>query len=80
MAKQEYINLGELARRTSLSKRTLRSWVRASECPLPCFKVKGRLLFRWTEVEKWMQNFRVKTVNVNEVVNGILDEFGKENR
>jgi len=77
-AEIEYIDLKELSRKTSLSTRTLREWVKEPVQPLPCYKVKGKLLFSWKEVVKWIEQFRIETVDIDEITDNILrvnDEY-----
>lgn len=48
------------------------------EHPLPHFRVGGRLLFRWDDIERWMEQFRVEAVEENtveSVVSKILSDL-----
>ena len=73
-----YITLQEVCKRISLSPRTLRAWVSNPASPLTCYKVGGKLLFRWSEVEKWLENFRVAPIDVDAIAKEIISDM-KEN-
>ena len=64
----EYINLRILSKRLNVSPKTLRSWISEPDLKLPAYKVKGCLLFNWAEVERWIEKFRVKAVDVDAAV------------
>ena len=66
-----YIDLRALSKRTSLSPRTLRAWVTDPERPLPAYRVRGKLLFRWVEVARWLDGFRVATVDVDAIIESL---------
>ena len=67
----DYLGLKDTCKRTGLSPRTLRAWVHDPVCPLPAYRVGGKLLFKWSDVERWIQQFRVKPVDVR----AVADEF-----
>ncbi len=60
-----YIDLMELSKRLSVSPRTLRYWAHDPKVRLPAYRIRKhyKLLFRWTEVERWLQRHRVKPVD-----------------
>jgi excisionase family DNA binding protein len=74
----QYIDLKELATRLSLSVRTLRSWVRDATDPLPAYRVRGKLLFVWTDVVAWVERHRVQPVDVESMATKIMDDLIKE--
>ena len=63
----DYVSLRELSNRLGLSPRTIRAWVRDPVHPLPAYRVGGKLLFKWAEVERWLEEFRVTPLNTNEL-------------
>ncbi len=79
MNESEYLTLKTLARRLSVAPRTLRGWMRNPTDPLPGYKVKGTLLFKWAEVERWLDAHRVETVDLEAQANEILDSLNTEN-
>lgn len=80
MNESEYLTLKILARQLSVTPRTLRGWMRDPVDPLPGYKVKGTLLFRWAEIERWLDAHRVETVNLEAQVDEILNSLSTENR
>lgn len=70
-----FVDVKVLSERLSLSPRTLRSYIADSLHPLPAYKLNGKLLFKWREVEKWIEAFRIKPVNIDQLVDSFL---GKE--
>lgn len=45
--------------------------------PLPVYKVKGTLLFNWAEVERWIEGYKVKAVDVDAVADELLTTIEK---
>ncbi|MCY2928588.1 MAG: excisionase family DNA-binding protein [Planctomycetota bacterium] len=70
-----YIGLATLVGRTGLSARTVRKWVHAPERPMPAYRVGGKFLFKWVEVEAWLASHRVQPVSVSEHVDAIMESF-----
>ena len=75
---EQYLNIKQLSTQIGLSVRTIRAWITDPERPLPCFKLKGRLIFNGKEMAMWLEQFRVVTVNVDELVDDVLNDFGKD--
>ena len=69
-----YLSLKSLAEYTSLSTRTLRHWINDPEDPLPAYRVGGKLLFKWSEVERWIKRHRVTDVETNTSLNDIATQ------
>jgi hypothetical protein len=73
MAQEPYfVDVKVLSERLSLSPRTLRSYIADSLHPLPAYKLNGELLFRWSEVVSWIEAFRVKPVDIDQLVDSFL--------
>lgn len=75
MDESVYINLKGLSRRLNVSPKTLRSWISEPDLQLPAYRVKGCLLFNWAEVERWLEKFRIKAVDIDATVDEILNDF-----
>jgi len=74
-----YDPLADLVVRTSLSRRTIRTWIRDLERPLPAYQIGGKLLFKWAEVETWISGFRVEPIDLGSLANDIIEEMkGKQ--
>ena len=64
-----YLDLKRLSEYSSLSVRTLRDHISDCSNPLPHFRVKGKILVRQSEFDKWTEGFRGKSS-----VDGIVEE------
>lgn len=66
---------------TSLSVRTLRTWLIHLEHPLPHYRVGGKVLVRRGELDRWLETFRrVCALDLDGTVDQILREFRESNR
>jgi predicted transcriptional regulator len=74
-----YIDIKELSARMSLSVRTLRILIKQPNNPLPAYKVVGKLIFHWAEVTKWVEQFRVKTIDTKAIVQSITAKLKESN-
>jgi len=74
MDKSEYINLRILSERLGRSPRTLRNWLSDPTLKLPAYRINGRLLFKWVEIDRWIEKFRVETADVDAEVNELLKQ------
>lgn len=70
------LDLRGLSKRLSLSPRTLRTWIADPERPLPAYRVGGKLLFRWPEVVRWLETFRLNPANAGQMVEDIVQSLG----
>jgi len=75
---ESYIDIRECARRLDLSVRTMRNYIKNPRISLPVYKISKKLLFNWAEVERWMDQFRVRTVDIEEIADEIISDFGKD--
>ena len=73
-----YIGIGELAKRLSLSQRTIRTYLHQPDNPLPAYQIGNKLLFFWPEVQAWVRKYKVKTIDVDSMVDDITLSFQKE--
>ena len=64
-----YFDLRGLAAYSTLGVSTLRDYIRMGK--LPAYKVKGKVLIKKSEFEKWMDNHRM---DKKKDINGIVDE------
>ena len=64
-----YFDLKGLAGYSTLAVPTLRDYIRSGK--LPAYKVKGKVLVKKSEFEKWMDNHRM---DKKKDINGIVDE------
>jgi hypothetical protein len=73
----EWMDLKSLVRYSSLSNRTLRSCIRASENPLPASTLGGKILVSRRAFDNWMKEQAVKlnSVDVERIVTEILESL-----
>lgn len=68
-----YLDLRSASKFSGLSVRTLRAWLSDSERPLPHYRVRGKILVRYSELDRWLAGFRRKGApNLDRVVNEVL--------
>lgn len=48
--------------------------------PLPAYRVRRRLLFRWNEVERWLEQFRVRPVDAGAIAEDVVEELNRRSR
>ena len=73
MFEDQYFDLKELSKYSCLSVRTLRNYMGQ----IPCFRVGGKYLFKRSEFDKFIEQYRVEN-KLNGVVDEIMDEIGNE--
>jgi hypothetical protein len=73
----EWMDLKMLERYSSISNRTLRSWIRASENPLPASTRGGKILVSRQAFDEWMKGhaIRLNPVDVERMVNELLESL-----
>jgi len=68
-----FLDLKALAAATSISVRKLREHLEDAGEPLPCYRVGGKILVRWSEFEGWIARFRCRgRVDVDTIVADVL--------
>jgi len=66
-----YFDLKGLAAYSTLAVPTLRDHIRSGK--LPCFKVKGKILIKKSEFDKWIEDYRMdKKRDLNAIVNDVV--------
>jgi hypothetical protein len=70
----EWMDLKILERYSSVSNRTLRSWIKAPEDPLPASARGGKILVSRRLFDEWMKGHAIEatSVDVERAVNSIL--------
>lgn len=68
-----YLDLRSASKYSGLSVRTLRAWLSDSERPLPHYRVRGKILVRHSEMDRWLAGFRRESApNLDRVVDEVL--------
>jgi excisionase family DNA binding protein len=75
-----YTTIKEVAARTSISIRTLRSFIRQPNNPLPAYLIRRKLLFSLPEVDSWIRQHKVKIFNTKALVEKITTELKQKER
>lgn len=65
----QYLDLDGLAKYSSMSKSTLREYIKGEG--LPAFKVKGKLLVKQSEFDNWMEGFRLQSEDIDSIVEAL---------
>ncbi|MFZ2089656.1 MAG: helix-turn-helix domain-containing protein, partial [Desulfobaccales bacterium] len=60
----EYLRLADLTAYASVSKNTLKKWV---ECGMPVYRVGRCVMFKRSEFDQWMQQFRKGTESAEDL-------------
>jgi excisionase family DNA binding protein len=67
----EWLDLKTLQGYACVSERTIRDWIHRPVDPLPAVRVGSKILVRRSTFDQWLENHRLKTVDVS----GIVDEL-----
>jgi hypothetical protein len=70
---QEWFGLRELSCYSGLSNRTLRSWIRLIDDPLPAVCIRRKILVRRSEFNAWMERHRFNSLT-NTQISNIIDD------
>ena len=70
-----YLGLAELSQKLSMSPRSLRSYIRQPDNPLPAYRLGRKYLFFLPEVMAWIRTHKVKTVDVDVIVTNVLNNL-----
>jgi excisionase family DNA binding protein len=70
----EWLDLKALTKYACVSERTLREWIHRSINPLPAACVGNKFLVRRSTFDQWLENHRVKTVDLGCIVDELVAE------
>jgi hypothetical protein len=68
---EKYLDLRGLAEYSSLAVPTLRDYLRGLN-PIPHYKLRGKVLVKQSEFDRWMEGFRVDASTLDQVVADVL--------
>ena len=68
----EWLDLKALQRYACVSERTLREWVHRPIDPLPAARVGAKILVRRGTFDRWLENHRLKTIDVGCIVDELV--------
>ena len=69
----EWMDLKHLTGYATVSERTLRGWIHSPVDPLPAVQVRGKILVRRTEFDRWLERHRVRTVDLGCIVSEVVE-------
>ena len=70
--KAEWLDLKALTGYACVSERTLREWLHRPIDPLPASRVGTKILVRRSTLDQWLENHRLKSVDVGCIVDEML--------
>ena len=71
-----YFDLKNLSAYSDLAVPTLRDHLKDIRKPLPHFKIKGKILVKKSEFDRWVESFRVKNIHeLNRIVDDALNSI-----
>jgi hypothetical protein len=71
MLKDQLFDLRGLSVYSSLAVPTLRDYIKGGT--LPCFKVKGKILVKRSEFERWLEGYRMhKSRDIESIVDDVM--------
>ena len=70
--KREWLDLKALQQYACVSERTLREWIHLPTNPLPATRVGAKILIRRTTFDQWLENHRLKHVDVGCIVDELV--------
>ena len=68
----EWMDLKALQQYACVSERTLREWIHRTLNPLPAARVGTKILVRRSTFDHWLENHRVKSVDVGCIVDKLV--------
>ena len=71
-AQSEWLDLKALQRHACVSERTLREWIHRGANPLPATRVGTKILVRRSTFDQWLENHRLKTIDVGCMVDELV--------
>lgn len=72
--KDQYFDLKGLSAYSAFGVATLRDYIRSDA--LPCFKVKGKILIKRSEFDRWLERYRInKNQDLNYLVDGVMSDL-----
>ncbi len=72
--KDQYFDLVGLSEYSALKVSTLRSYIRSGK--LPCFKLKGKVLVKRSEFDKWVEQYRLnRSQDLKDLARDVMDQI-----
>jgi excisionase family DNA binding protein len=74
---REWLGLRELSVYANVSERTLRLWIRSPRDPLPATKIRGKVLVRRTDFDRFLERHQIQplaAIDVDRIVDEVLGQ------
>jgi excisionase family DNA binding protein len=71
ISQPEWLDLKTLQLYACISERTLREWIRRPFNPLPAARVGTKILVRRSTFDQWLENHKLKSIDVGCIVDEI---------
>ena len=72
--KDRYFDLRGLSAYSAFGVATLRDYIRSDG--LPCFKVKGKILIKKSEFDRWIENYRInQSQDIDTLVDSVMSDL-----
>ena len=74
VAAKEWLSIRDVVGYAAVSDRTLRTWIHSPVNPLPAVRVAGKLLVRRADLDRWLEQHRLRTpaLDLNAIVRDTL--------
>jgi len=69
----EWLDLRRLREYATVGERTLRDWIRLEVNPLPAVRVRGKILVRKSDFDRWLEKHRVKQIDLSAIVDEVVE-------
>ena len=79
LSNPEWLDLKALTQYAFVSERTLRAWLHRPIDPLPAARVGAKILVRRSTFDQWLENHRLKLVDVGCIVDDMLAGLTRTN-
>ena len=56
----------------------LRRAIKDPDHPLPAFKIKGTILVKISDFNRWIEHFRISEENLDQIVNGVIEGLSED--
>jgi len=69
----EWLDLRRLREYAAVGERTLRSWIHLEVNPLPAVQVRGKILVRKSDFDRWLERHAIKQVDLGSIVEEMVE-------
>jgi len=70
-----FLDIKQLVQYSSFSASTLRGYLSDPETPIPFFRVNRKILVKKSEFDRWIEQFRGKNNNLDNLVDEVINDL-----